>query len=140
MITGSQLRENNRVMAEVAAKEGKRPFEVYVYDWQDYIQTINNSGRPPKLQWAQLAPEYVEELYPGEYEIIETLFVDKSGLDLFDAGGPALSIYQMLSKGQELSKEHGNMFATVHDQGQFQIYVTLYKKSGVLQEEFPWQV
>jgi len=126
-------------MAEVAAREGKRPFEVYASDWTDYIRNIDR-GRRPKLRWVHLAPEYVEELYPGEYEVIETLFVDKTCLDLYDAGGPALSVYDLVRKGQELSQVHGNMFASIHDEGQFQIYITLYRRIGSRQEEFSWQI
>lgn len=142
MITGSQLRETNREMAEVAAREGKRPFEVYASDWTDYIQSIDSGGRPPTLQWVHLAPDYVEELYPGEYEVIETLFVDKTCFDLYDAGGPALSIYGLVRRGQALSQVNGNMFATIHDEGQFQIYITLYRRIGSrqCQEEFPWAI
>ena len=139
MQTGTQLRETNREMAEVAAREGKRPFEVYASDWTDYIRNIDR-GRRPKLRWVHLAPEYVEELYPGEYEVIETLFVDKTCLDLYDAGGPALSVYDLVRKGQELSQVHGNMFASIHDEGQFQIYITLYRRIGSRQEEFSWQI
>lgn len=140
MITGSQLRETNREMAEVAAREGKRPFEVYASDWTDYIRGIDR-GRRPRLQgWVHLAPEYVDELYPGEYEVIETLFVDKTCLDLYYAGGPALSVYDMVRKGKELSQVNGNMFATIHDEGQFQIYITLYRRIGSRQGEFSWQL
>lgn len=134
MITGSALREMNREMAEVAAREGKRPFEVLPSDWQDYIQAIDNGRGTPKFQWVQLAPEYVEELYPGEYEVVETFFVDKTGWNPYDAGGPAMSIYQLVSKGRELSEEHGTLFATIHDEGQFQIYITLYSRGGPNQE------
>jgi len=142
MMSAESIRELNREMAEVAAREGRRPFEVLPSDWRDYIQAIDNGRGTPKFQWLHLAPEFVEELYPGEYEVVETFFVDKTGWNPYDAGGPAMSIYQLMSKGLELSEEHGTLFATIHDEGQFQIHITLYIRGGYrqAQEEFPWVV
>jgi hypothetical protein len=62
------------------------------------------------------------------YRLIKELFVDSSGF-----GGPeepALTQNQFTSELTDLLKEHGSLYATITNSGQFQVYVGLFKKEG----------
>ena len=63
------------------------------------------------------------------YELIKELFVDSSGFGRSDE--PALTYDSMMYQIKSLIKEHGRLFATITNQGQFQVYIGLFKKSGV---------
>ena len=67
--------------------------------------------------------------FDGEdFQEVETLFCDSSGF-----GGPnepALTKAQVEVKVSELLKEHGQLYGGLTGIGQFQVYVTLYKKTA----------
>ena len=61
------------------------------------------------------------------FKLIERLFVDSSG---FGADyEPALSVRQFQEKIQELLNEHGKIYGVITDEGQFQVYINIYKKA-----------
>jgi len=62
------------------------------------------------------------------YTLIERLFVDSSGFGRdYEL---ALSQTQFERKMLELLEEHGTLYATILDAGQFQVYIGLFKKTG----------
>lgn len=62
------------------------------------------------------------------YEEIDTLFCDSSGFG--STGERALTKKQAIDKVSEMMAEHGEMYAGVTGIGQFQVYVTLYRKTA----------
>lgn len=60
------------------------------------------------------------------YTKVETLFCDSSGFG--SSYEPALTKDQAESRVQELLDKHGTLFAGITAMGQFQVYVTLWKK------------
>jgi hypothetical protein len=67
------------------------------------------------------------------YQEVETLFVDSSGLG--QENEPALTANQFESKLAILLAEHKSLYAFITNAGQFQVYITLYKKTGKSQVE-----
>jgi hypothetical protein len=61
-----------------------------------------------------------------EFEVVETLFCDSSGFG--SPHEPALTEAEAVAKMEELIEEHGQLFSGLTGIGQFQVYVTLYKK------------
>lgn len=72
----------------------------------------------------------IETMQYKGYELIENLFVDSSG---FGAENElALTPSQFEKELTRIINENGGMvYATITDVGQFQIYVGMFKKSGV---------
>jgi hypothetical protein len=62
------------------------------------------------------------------YSEIETLFVDSSGFG--SDNEPALTQEQLENKLKHLLAEHKMLYAFITNAGQFQVYITLYKKTG----------
>jgi hypothetical protein len=60
------------------------------------------------------------------YTEIETLFCDSSGFGT--SNEPALTKDQLLLKVKRLVEKHGTLHAFITSVGQFQVYITLYKK------------
>ena len=60
------------------------------------------------------------------YTMVETLFCDSSGFG--NEREPALTERQAKARVQELLDKHGTLFAGLTGIGQFQVYVTLWKK------------
>lgn len=70
----------------------------------------------------------IETMQLKGYELVEELFVDSSGF-----GAPdelALTQDQFYKKLSELLTEHGELYATITGQGQFQVYVGLFRRNG----------
>lgn len=67
------------------------------------------------------------------YSEIETLFVDSSGFG--SENEPALTVSQFEKRLAELLNEHKSLHAFITNAGQFQVYITLYKKTGKSQVE-----
>lgn len=62
------------------------------------------------------------------YEVVDELLADSSGL-----GMPSERAYtreQLIKKVTELIKEHGELTAKITGVGQFQVWLTLFKKTG----------
>ena len=65
----------------------------------------------------------IEEATGKEY--IEVLYCDSSGF-----GGqnePSLTIEQLTEKIKELMDEHGQIYSCITNEGQFQVYISIYK-------------
>lgn len=63
------------------------------------------------------------------YEVVQDLLADSSGF-----GMPSERAYtkdQLIVKVADLVKEHGNLTAKITGVGQFQVWLTLFKKTGV---------
>ena len=70
----------------------------------------------------------VESMELRGYELVEDLFVDSSG---FGADyEPALTVSAFEKRIQELLETHGTLTAKITGQGQFQVYVGLFRKTG----------
>ena len=67
------------------------------------------------------------------YELIENLFVDNSGFGSPDE--PALTGSQFIKRLTEILKIEGQVTATITGEGQFQVYVGIFKKTGAKKSE-----
>ncbi len=65
---------------------------------------------------------------PDEYEEVDTLFCDSSGFG--SPNEPALTKDQAEQAVDDLIEQHGTLYAGLTGIGQFQVYVTLYKRVG----------
>jgi hypothetical protein len=65
------------------------------------------------------------EDFDEEGERVDTLFVDSSGFG--SDSEPALTMDQFKTRLQELLKEHGALDLAIEEQGQFQLYVAVWK-------------
>ncbi|HIB00827.1 MAG TPA: hypothetical protein EYO31_02795 [Phycisphaerales bacterium] len=59
------------------------------------------------------------------YERVDTLFCDSSGFGA--PGEPALTIDQLMAKLGDLIEEHGEIRVAIESEGQFQIYLGVWK-------------
>lgn len=62
------------------------------------------------------------------YELIKELFVDNSGLG--EENEPALTRGQFIKEVEKLITEHGALTSKITSEGQFQVYVGFFKKTG----------
>ena len=62
---------------------------------------------------------------PESWEKVEEWFVDKTG---WDESGPALSTERFHSEWLEYAKEHPDHGYAITEEGQFQIYISAFKK------------
>jgi hypothetical protein len=60
------------------------------------------------------------------FRLVEELFCDSSGFGLDTE--PALTPHQAITKVNQLIKDNGQLYASITGQGQFQVYVGLFKK------------
>ncbi len=72
------------------------------------------------------APRVDEATLPECFEEVETLFCDSSGFG--NSNEPALTKEGAEQTVKELLKKHGTLYAGLTGCGQFQVYVTLYRK------------
>lgn len=70
----------------------------------------------------------IETMELKGYELIENLFCDNSGLGAEDE--PALTQNQLMNKLTALVNEYGKVTTTITDEGQFQVYIGVFKKVG----------
>ena len=63
------------------------------------------------------------------YELVENLFVDNSRMGADNE--PALTVSQFEKRVAELLKEYGALIAKITSEGQFQVYVGLFRKIGI---------
>ena len=132
MMSLESIKANNREAAARAALLGKRPLLLNADDWESDLDLVARGYVPLAIKGIPaLAPEYVAELYPAEYEPVGApIFVDKGGPNLWDSGGPALSVGGFCEVGVDMTAEHGALFWTIHNEGAFQIYASAYKRVG----------
>ena len=113
-----------------AEAEGVRPLALTVEDWAAALETCEVDNRIPRDFLAaipHLGIESVAELYPGEYEMCEWYFVDRTGFDLWKSGGAALSIGSLCMTGLAMTREHGPLAWSVYSPGSYQIHVASFK-------------
>lgn len=127
MMSLKAIREVNREMARRAEAETLHPSEVTTADVDDLLDAIRDGPRLPSIAWTFIAPEDVENLYPGQYNHLEVLFTDSLVLDPYNAEGPAHSLYSMLQRVRALAEEHGGgVYCSIHDAGQVELHVSVY--------------
>lgn len=68
-----------------------------------------------------------DEIDLDKFEHVETLFCDSSGFG--QPGEPALTRAQTIARVSELIEEHGDLVSAITDMGQFQVYLSLYKRA-----------
>ncbi len=126
------MQEMNREAAARAFEDEVKPMGISENEWCIDVQEAREGHIPSTLRTIPNLgdPEIVIEQYPGEYELVETLFIDKGNgmTGLWDAGGPALSIGAFAEKGLELTKEHGKLYWILGQEGQFQMYAFALKR------------
>lgn len=66
------------------------------------------------------------EFASEDFEEVETLFCDSSGFG--NSGERAMTQEQATNRTNDLIEEHGELYAGLTGIGQFQVYVSLYKK------------
>ena len=70
----------------------------------------------------------IETMELKGFELIDNLFVDSSGFG--SDSEPALTVDSFRSQLTRIVKEHGAVYSTITNQGMFQVYVGLFKKTG----------
>jgi len=70
----------------------------------------------------------VETMELKGFELIKELFADNSGLGASDE--LALTRNQFIKEVEQLVTENGSLTAKITSEGQFQVYVGLFKKTG----------
>lgn len=73
-------------------------------------------------------PNGTEGLNTDGYTEIDTLFCDSSGLG--SASEPALTVKKLRDIIQWHLDRGGKLYGAITGEGQFQVYITLYKKVG----------
>jgi len=115
MMSLEQIRAASQEEAERAAEEERTPY----VPWDD-----KDPGLTPPFPFPMLG-YYI----PPGWELVDTLFVDSTGLDPDDAGGPALSLNAFAGKLRECMKDcpkgHSVGFA-LREAGEFQVKVGVY--------------
>lgn len=111
MMSLAQLHYRNAEAAAIAAAEDRRPFVVTIEDIESWRVAIER-GLDFQFPFPDLG-DYV----PDGWELTEELFVDATGFDMHDAGGPALSIAEMVER-----LEPGKGYA-ITEVGEFQLYL-----------------
>lgn len=71
--------------------------------------------------------EMHEDDIPPEYKLVETLFCDSSGFG--SPYEPALTKEQVETRVAELLEEHSCLHSALTGIGQFQVYLSLYKRT-----------
>lgn len=97
--------------------------EVYCNDCVNAEDLLTEVNEPEDLFKARRLDGVAE---PEGFEEVETLFCDSSGF-----GGPnepALTRKQALNRTEELLEAHGSLYAAITDVGQFQVYVSFFRK------------
>lgn len=121
MMSHESIRALSREAAEAAADEGRVPFTVGREDLEDW-RSVLDSGKAPRLPFPNLG-----DYRPEGYELVDWHFVDKTGFDLWDAGGPALSVGELITE----KLLAGRAYAIIRE-GQFQLYLGEFRKIDIL--------
>jgi hypothetical protein len=108
------IHERNQEAAAKAADERREPFVVEEAD-VDRWKALVAAGLPPKLPFPDLG-----DYTPDGWEELEEFFVDSTGWDLHDAGGPAMSVAELVDA---LEPGFGYGITSV---GQFQVYIAKF--------------
>jgi hypothetical protein len=116
MMSLSAIEQLNEEIAAEAAAEGRYPFVVDSHDIERWRRAVD-VGEPPGFPFPNLG--YHE---PEGWVELERMFVDATGWDLYDAGGPAMSIAEFVN-----ALEPGFGYAIV-ETGQFQVYIGKFEE------------
>ncbi len=129
MMSLATIQDMNLDRVKEARENDKRPMEISEAEFRTDLSTVQEGGNPSIIRHIPNLgdPDLIIDILP-EYELVESLFVDKGGLGLWDSGGPALSIGGFIEKGLELTKEHGTLHWMLGSEGQFQIYIFALRK------------
>ena len=120
MMSLQTIRDLSAEQAELAAQENLVPFCFWNTDIEAAIADIESGNVPESIR---RLPNLGDHVPPG-YELVDTHFVDTHFVDacllggLWDAGGPALSIGEFVTK--KLNNAH--CYAIV-SAGQFQVHI-----------------
>lgn len=121
MMSLETIRAMSDERAEIAARERMVPYLIYSRDELDTFPGGDN---------------YVDRNFPfpnigshepDGYDKITELFVDSSGFG--EPGEPALTASQFINELKDLYDEHGAIACAITMVGQFQVYITVYKRS-----------
>ncbi len=128
MMSLSAIQEMSREAAARAFEDGNKPMAITENEWRTDVQDASEGHVPSTLRTIPNLgdPDIVIEQYPGEFELVETLFVDKSGFG--QPGELALTVGEFAQKGLELTEEHGKLYWMIGAEGQFQIYAFALKR------------
>jgi hypothetical protein len=112
----SQIQQINEEIAAEAAAERREPWVPWPQDierWQEQVR----HGIAPRIPFPNLGT-----YEPEGWELLEQFFVDSTGWDLHDAGGPAMSVAEFID-----ALEPGYGYAIV-EQGPFQVYIGKFQE------------
>lgn len=132
MMSLATIQDMNLERAKEAREEDRRPLEISETEFRTDLSTVHEGNLPSIIRHIPNLgdPDLIIDILP-EYELVESLFVDKGSLGgLWDSGGPALSIGGFVEKGLELTEEHGTLHWMLGSEGQFQIYIFALRKLG----------
>lgn len=132
MLSIDTIIEMGREIMEQAAEEGREPLILTATDWLVDLDRCVGGAMPERMRRIPNLgdPDYLTEHLDGQWELVETLFVDKTGWDLWDAGGPALSVGSFCKEALRLTQEHGNLGWFLGMEGQFQIHVYAARRTN----------
>jgi hypothetical protein len=117
MMSPEAIRSLSREKAAEAAKRNLKPFVVDAHDLADWLSAVDG-GKCPKIPVPFLGYHV-----PDGWEMDEdTYFVDSTGWDVNDAGGPAMSVGEFVR-----ALEPGVGYAVI-EAGEFQVVVAKYRR------------
>ena len=131
MMSLSTIKAMDEERAVEAYEEGRRPMDISEAAWRIDVSEAKEGKVPSTLRGIPNLGDVDDTIafHDGEYELVETLFLDKGALGgLWDSGGPALSIGGFAERGLELTKEHGTLHWMLGSEGQFQIHAFALRK------------
>lgn len=121
MMSLETMRSMNEERAKVAKSQNLVPY------WVTSLQDIETLPGGSKHSSRNFPFPNIGSYEPDGYTEIDELFVDSSGLGADDE--PALTINQLNKRLVNLYNDHGEFAAAITGAGQFQIYITIYKRS-----------
>ena len=104
----------NKKAGEKARELGVQPF---------LLESKEQLDEMPPFPFPNIGDDSVE--VDKLYERVDTLFCDSSGYGA--PGEPALTIDQLMARLGELIDEHGAIRVAIEEEGQFQLYLGVWK-------------
>ena len=121
MMSLETMRSMNEERAKVAKSKNLAPY------WITSLQDIETLPGGAKHTSRNFPFPSIGSYEPDGYTEIDELFVDSSGFG--SEMEPALTVNQLNSRLVNLYQEHGEFAAAITTVGQFQIYISIYKRS-----------
>jgi hypothetical protein len=127
MISAHQIAQMNQQAQTAAKMNNLEPVQIWSSEWEVWIDAMS-AGYVPTIPLQHLPREYCEEL---GYQHVETYFVDATGWG--DPDEPALTQLAFLGEAsritqEELMNNQGVLYWALTEVGQFQVYVSCYRK------------